>query len=69
MYTVIAPFRDAMDGGHIYHPGDAFPRDGVAVSPARIEELAGDTNKTGRALIRATGEQRPAKGRRRRKNA
>lgn len=71
MYTVIAAFRDAQDGGHIYHPGDTFPRDGVAATPERFAELAGTANRTGRPLIRAAEEKKPvrANSNRRRVNA
>lgn len=44
MYKVVEFFHDLQDGGHAYHPGDAFPRDGVEVSAARLEALSGTNN-------------------------
>lgn len=63
MYTVIERFRDLRDGGHIYHPGDTFPRSGLSVDQARLDELSGTGNRVGRPLIRGQPEK---KGRRKR---
>lgn len=51
MYKVVEFFHDLQDGGHAYHPGDTFPRDGVKVSDERIAELAGYANRRGMKLI------------------
>jgi len=50
-YIVIEQFADLLDNGYAYHPGDTFPRDGVAVDKTRIEELSSKNNKLHRALI------------------
>ena len=63
-YTVIEAFRDLRDDGHVYRAGDAFPRDGVTVDKARLDELAGDTNRMGRPLIKAV---KPARKRERKR--
>jgi hypothetical protein len=52
MYKAIAVFRDLQDG-HVYHPGDDFPRAGLTVDAKRINELATNNNRLGRALIQA----------------
>ena len=44
MYKVVEFFHDLQDGGHAYHPGDTFPRDGVEVSGDRIEALSSTNN-------------------------
>lgn len=53
MYRVIKFFTDLNDNNHAYHAGDEFPREGIAVSDERIEELAGKNNKQGVPLIEA----------------
>ncbi|WP_294785676.1 hypothetical protein [uncultured Eubacterium sp.] len=50
MYKVIKYFTDLHDADHEYHPGDTFPRKGVKVTNARLEELAGEKNKQGAFL-------------------
>jgi len=52
-YTVIKRFSDLQDGNHIYEVGDAFPREGVSASPARIAELSSDKNMQKTPLIKA----------------
>lgn len=44
MYKVVEFFHDLQDGGHAYHPGDTFPRNGVEVSGDRIEALSSANN-------------------------
>lgn len=73
MYKVLHFFTDLQDDAHAYNPGDTFPREGVEVDPARLEELAGYDNRQGRPLIAKDGEvpadagdSRPAKRRKRR---
>ena len=39
------------DNRHPYHEGDIFPREGLKVSDARLEELSGSNNKQGKPLI------------------
>lgn len=56
MYKVIKYFTDLHDADHEYHPGDTFPRKGVKVTNARIEELAGEKNKQGMPLIEKVDE-------------
>lgn len=51
MYKVLKYFTDLQDNRHPYHEGDTFPRDGLNVSEARLEELSGSNNKQGRPLI------------------
>jgi hypothetical protein len=51
MYKVLEFFNDLQDGGHAYHPGDAFPRDGVEVSAVRLESLSSTNNARGIKLI------------------
>lgn len=59
LYTVIFKFKDLNDNGHIYQPGDSFPRAGATASQKRLAELSGSKNKAGRPLIKA--EEEPAK--------
>ena len=51
MYKTVIMFRDLTDNGHVYHPGDTFPRDGMTVDAARITELSGSANRRGCPLI------------------
>lgn len=51
MFKVIRTFADLQDGGHVYHEGDTFPRDGFEVSEERKKELLGSDNKIGKPLI------------------
>lgn len=51
MYRVIKAFADVYDAEHVYNVGDEFPRAGVSVSEARLEELSSDENRCGVALI------------------
>lgn len=51
MYKVIQYFKDMHDNRYAYNVGDTFPRDGVTVTNARIEELAGSNNKRGCPVI------------------
>lgn len=64
-YKVTKYFTDLTDGGHPYHVGDAFPREGVEVSEDRIKELSSANNKRGIALIKAASPKNadaPKKG-------
>lgn len=51
MFKVIRYFTDLQDNGYAYNAGDAFPRDGMAVSADRITELSSSANKQGVPLI------------------
>ncbi len=51
MYKAIEPFIDLQDGNKAYKPGDVFPRDGLKVSKARVDELASSSNRRGRPVI------------------
>ncbi|MGF7014247.1 hypothetical protein [Ornithinibacillus bavariensis] len=53
MYEVIKDFTDLEDNNHVYRARDPFPRDGVAVSKERIEELASTNNKRNEVLIKS----------------
>ena len=55
-YKVIHFFNDLQDFNHAYHVGDNYPRMGVKVSEARIEELASSKNKQGKPLIEKVKE-------------
>ena len=65
MYKVIKCFQDLQDSNHAYNVGDAFPREGLAVTNERVAELAGKNNKQGEPLIakveekKAEGEKKP----------
>lgn len=51
MYRVISYFEDLTDGRHAYNVGDAYPREGLEVTEARINELATAANKLHKPLI------------------
>lgn len=51
MYKVLEFFHDLQDGGHAYHPGDTFPRDGVKVSDERLASLSSTNNARNMPLI------------------
>ena len=55
-YKVVHKFKDLQDNGHIYNVGDIYPRhprDNVAVSKERLNELKTSKNKIGIPLIKA----------------
>lgn len=54
MYTVVQSFILPEDGFQLYHPGEAFPREGFQASPDLVEQLLGNG---GNPLIR---ENKPA---------
>ena len=57
-YKVIKTFADLQDDKHLYKPGDDYPRKGLEVTEARINELASDKNAANMQLIEAVkGEQ------------
>ena len=51
MFKVIHMFRDLTDGGHIYCPGDTFPRAGIEATEERLAELSTADNRRGKPLI------------------
>ncbi len=55
-YKVIRYFTDLQDHDHAYNVGDTFPRNGLTVTQSRLDELAGNSNKQGRALIEVVKE-------------
>ena len=61
MYKVIEYFEDLQDKSRPYNAGDTFPRKGLKVSEERIAELAGDTNRRGKPLIKFVEDKKPAK--------
>ena len=67
MYKVIRHFTDLQDGGHPYQVGDVFPRPGLDVTAARLEELAGVKNRQRTPLIQSVstatkaGTKKPAR--------
>lgn len=52
MYIVTNLFADLQDNRTVYNPGDLYPREGLQVSPERLEELAGSNNRLGYPLIK-----------------
>lgn len=57
-FKSIYPFLDKTDNNFYYAPGDKFPRDGVVVSPERIEYLSSDKNVLKRPLIEKVEENK-----------
>lgn len=55
-YVTIKFFTDLQDNNHVYNVGDPYPRDGVVVSPKRIEELSTNKNRRGVPLIKLVEE-------------
>ena len=51
MYRVVYKFSDLQDNGHIYRPGDVYPRDGMPSSDERIDALSTGKNNIGIPLI------------------
>ena len=56
MYKVIKTFRDLQDNNHRYVIGEIYPRKGVKVTTARLNELAGVGNKAKTPLIKEIEE-------------
>jgi hypothetical protein len=54
-YIVVKTFRDLQDADHVYRAGDKYPRSGKP-KKARIEELAGEDNAIGVAVIQKAEE-------------
>ena len=58
-YRVVKYFTDLQDDEHVYHVGDAYPRDGVDVTDSRVKELSGDENLQGQPLIEKVNDEQP----------
>lgn len=50
-YVALSFFADLQDNGYEYNVGDAFPREGLSVSPERILELSSEANLRGEPVI------------------
>lgn len=57
MYKVLNYFTDLQDKHHPYNEGDIFPRAGLEVSEARLEELSTTKNRRGIKLIELVEEE------------
>lgn len=53
-YVALSFFADLQDNGYEYNVGDAFPREGLSVSPERIRELSSESNLRGEPVIGAS---------------
>lgn len=53
MYRTIIAFNDLQDNERSYRVGETFPRPGLRVSKARLEELSTNNNRMGYPLIKA----------------
>lgn len=51
MYRVKVSFQDLEDNRHQYHAGDAFPRQGLEVSEARLHALLTGENRRKTIII------------------
>lgn len=51
MYKALTYFTDLQDNGHPYDEGDIFPRDGLTVTEARLDELSSTRNRRKIKLI------------------
>lgn len=52
-YRAVIDFVDMQDNNHVYKIGDEYPRLGMEVTDARIDELIGSNNKLKRSVIEA----------------
>jgi len=58
-YNVLRYFTDLQDDGYPYSVGDTYPREGLTVTPERIEELKSGKNKRGIPVIEEIIEKLP----------
>lgn len=58
-YRAIISFADLQDNRYTYNAGDIFPRAGLTVDKARLDELAGSNNRMGKPLIKAYEPVKP----------
>ena len=65
MYRAAVEFFDLQDNNRRYEAGEKFPRDGLLVSEARLQELSTDANRMGHPLIAAvqSEEKKPTRKR------
>lgn len=56
---VVKDFYDLTDEAHPYKVGQEYPRAGLTVSDARIEELAGPKNRQHTPLIERVADPAP----------
>jgi hypothetical protein len=52
MYKVVKLFNDLKDSEHLYNVGDTYPREGLDVDDARINELLSEDNLQSTPLIK-----------------
>lgn len=61
-YRVINYFEDLQDNSKAYNVGDTYPRKGLKVTNARIEELKGSNNLQKKPLIEDFVEEKETVG-------
>ena len=61
MAKVVKSFFDLQDNNYEYKVGDIYPRKDYKPTKARIDELAGNKNKLGEALIEVEQPKEDAK--------
>lgn len=59
-YVVVKTFTDMQDNNYRYEVGAEYPRIGLEVSKARLDELASNKNRRGIALIEEVAEEEVA---------
>ena len=57
MYKVLTYFTDLQDKSYPYNEGDIFPRDGLNVTEARLNELSSTNNRRKTKLIEFVEEE------------
>ena len=60
-YVVVKFFTDLQDAGFPYKVGDTFPRNGLTVDDARLNELCTSKNRQKRPLIKFVPDPEEAK--------
>lgn len=61
-YRVVSYFEDLQDGSRAYNVGDTYPRKGLKVTSARIQELKSNYNLQRKPLIEEVGETKDYEG-------
>ncbi len=61
-YRALINWRDIQDSDHEYRIGDAYPREGMLPSVARIKELSSSKNKAGQPCIEEVKDIEETKG-------
>lgn len=59
MYKVIHYFTDLQDDNYAYRVGDIYPREGITVTSARINDLLSGSNRRGLQLIEEIKKESP----------